>query len=699
MHWRVMMRQSAAAFLLALWPLLSLTSCRKTVLLKIPLTPLYEDGSYAVACQGLAQQEFFAAGWGPPTLGTDQVFARRMPQAGVKVRFVAMNSEPYLLRIKTRDPSPGIALISGGQSLELKEPASLIDRRFVAAGENTWELLPAQDTKVTAIELLPVRALKFRNSTAGGSDGRVLRVPGRLRYWLKASAGEALSITLDLGDREETRVAVRMSGSFGERRSKRAVSHLKPFLLELLPGHYQEVCIEFSDRRCRQVRVLSSERVTRRAAGAAAGAPWDEVRDKAAGKNVVVFLLDAARPDHFGYRGYRRPTTPNIDRFVRRAIAFPDAFAEASYTLASTATLMTGLPPDVHGVVSEWFSALDESIPTLPVLFRKKGYFTGAIVANPFAGRAYNFDHGFQAFTELYETKPVPMAADFIRPFRDMLAAAAGKSFFIYVHIREPHDPYTAASPFHGKFQRDLKVPHAATFKRLDKFIWDDRRHDSQQLELLAALYDENLANADWAVGQMLSELETAGLSQRTVKVVMADHGEALGENGFVGHGHVVYQPGIRIPLLMEVPGVSPGQVAGPVQTSDVTLTLADLFELPFLNRRESRGRNLFGAAPENRCIISRSTKINGYPVYAVTQFPYKLIVYFPLELKRVFLFDLAADPAERRPLPGHEFVRHTLLRALFDFLEKNNDSRQVVKKPALKNSHLQSLRSLGYLS
>jgi arylsulfatase A-like enzyme len=610
-----------------------------------------------------------------------------------------MKSEPYLLKIKTRDFGQGMALVSGQRTLELREPVSLIDRRFVVAGENTWEFLPQQDTIVTGIDLLPVRALKLRNFAPAAGDGRVVCVPGRLRYWLKAGASDALSITLDLGSRTETHVAVRFIGPFGDLRSTRTVSHREPFSLEPRAGHFQEVRIEFSDRRCPVVRVLASERITRLPGGAAGGTDFKKVRPNAAGKNVVVFLLDAARPDHFGHRGYRRPTTPNIDRLVRRSVAFPDAYAEASYTLASTATLMTGLPPDVHGVVSEWFSALDESIPTLPVLFRQKGYFTGAIVANPFAGRAYNFDHGFQAFRELYETQPVPMAADFIQPFRDMLAAAAGKPFFIYVHIREPHDPYPASPPFFGKFQDVFKTPEAVTLNKLDKFRPDREKLAPEKLALLAALYDENLACADWAVGQMLQELETAGLSQQTVKVVLADHGEALGENGFVGHGHVVYQPGIRIPLLLEIPGVPPSQITGPVQTSDVTLTLADLFALPFSNRRVSRARNLFGAAPENRCIISRSTKINGYPVYSVIQFPYKLIVYFPLESKRVFLFDLAADPDERRPLPGRGIVRETLLRELFHFLQKIDGSGQAVKKPALENSHLHSLRSLGYIS
>ena len=692
------MKIPARMIFITIMPLLILFSCKNAPESKIPFAPVMEDGRYVVSFSNLSQENFFAAGWGPPTLGGDRIFSRRMPVQGVKIRFVAMKQESYVLKLKVFGPMPVITLISGTHTQKLSEAVSLIEKKMVLQGENTWEFVPEWDCRVVRLELTPTRALKTRDSDDRIHDKQTLFIPGRLRYWLRSTADETLSITLDLGGIKRLPVTIRLWDESGVRKSSRNIFNLEPFSIRLSPGIFQEISIDFIGQNNRYVRLLASERIGKLPADSSRESRFRQIKEKVSAKNVVIFLLDAARPDHFGYSGYHRPTTPNIDRISRMAITFPNAYAEASYTLASTGTLLTGLSPDIHGVVSEWFSSLDRRIPTLPGLFRKKKYFTGAICANPFAGKAYHYDRGFQVFRELYDAKPAPPAADFILPFREMLASTGGRPFFVYLHIREPHDPYTSTPPYFGKFQNVFKSEAEMPFKKADKFFIDYKT-DLDKLAILGSLYDENLAYADWAVGLLLQELTAAGLSDRTVKIVLADHGEALGENGFIGHGQVVYQPGIRIPLMIEIPGVPPGQITKQVLTSDVPLTLADLFDLPFANRQASRGENLFSPGRGSRCIISRSTKIHGYPVYAITEFPYKLIVNFPLDPQRTFLFDLESDPGELNPLSNKKIIRETLLFELFQYLQRAAEMNRSTKTPNLEKSHRESLKSLGYLS
>lgn len=376
-------------------PLMMLFSCKNAPSSQVPIDPVFEDGRYNISCSSLSQENFFTAGWGPPLLGGDRIFSRRMPEEGVRIRFVAMKKESYVLKIKAHGPMPTITLISGKHTQELRDAVSLIDKKMVLQGENTWEFVPEKDFKVIHLELLPTRLLKTRNAADRTHDKHALFIPGKLRYWLRATAEETLSITLDLGGINELPVTVRLMDESGMRKSTRIVFHLQPFSITLKPGLFQEINLDFRGQNNRCIRLLSSERIGKLPPAVAREDLFRQIKGKALAKNVIVFLLDAARPDHFGYMGYQRTTTPNIDRFSRMAITFPNAYAEASYTLASTGTLLTGLPPDIHGVVSEWFSSLSKGIPTLPELFRQKKYFTGAICANPFAGRAYHFDRGF----------------------------------------------------------------------------------------------------------------------------------------------------------------------------------------------------------------------------------------------------------------------------------------------------------------
>ena len=127
----------------------------------------------------------------------------------------------------------------------------------------------------------------------------------------------------------------------------------------------------------------------------------DELSDLAAGANLAICVIDAARVDHMGCYGYSRNTTPNIDRFAAGAVTFEQAHSPSSWTRASFASYFTGLYPSTHGCEG-LDGILDQALFTLAERFRECGFTTAGIYANDNIAAELGFDQGF----DLYEHPP-----------------------------------------------------------------------------------------------------------------------------------------------------------------------------------------------------------------------------------------------------------------------------------------------------
>lgn len=113
--------------------------------------------------------------------------------------------------------------------------------------------------------------------------------------------------------------------------------------------------------------------------------------------NVIVFMIDKLRADHMSCYGYSRATTPNIDRLASEGVLFRNALSQASWTLPSTATLLSGLHPSVHGART-FSSTLSEEVDTMAEIFGLNGYTAAAYVSNPFLKKAFNLGQGFDEY-------------------------------------------------------------------------------------------------------------------------------------------------------------------------------------------------------------------------------------------------------------------------------------------------------------
>ncbi|HEY7511451.1 MAG TPA: sulfatase-like hydrolase/transferase [Vicinamibacteria bacterium] len=457
--------------------------------------------------------------------------------------------------------------------------------------------------------------------------------------------------------------------------------------------------------------------------GAAAANPLDpapftaDEQERAAGlrrslqgMNVLLIVLDAARAGSFGVYGYGRATTPEVDRMAAEGVVFERASTPAVYTLGAMSSLWTSQYPDRHHAEVSYADRLPADRLTLAQALTEAGVHAAGFIANPMAGRLFGFERGFAEFEQVYERFPDlgSRGEAFRRVVPEWLRRNASRRFFAYVHLREPHFPYDPGPPFDTRFGPDAPLGRA---ERRDKTWYTDVnqgrvRPTPEQVAHLQRLYDGNLAYADREVGELRRALEQAGLWDRTVVIVTADHGEQLYEHGYISHSAQVYEQSTRVPLIVRFPpaGAPRGRrVSAQVDLQDVAPTVLDVFGVASGRAAEAfAGRSLLpvaAGAPGRHAVVSRT--VWERPVYGLRDGRFKYIHDTRTGAEQ--LYDLGEDPGEQDPLQSREPLRAAFYRqALHDWMArlKRPETRPAAASGGAAPSAqtCEHLRTLGYL-
>jgi len=333
---------------------------------------------------------------------------------------------------------------------------------------------------------------------------------------------------------------------------------------------------------------------------------------EAAGKNIIICVLDAARPDHMGCYGYPRPTTPNIDRLAKDSLVFEQHYCPYPITEQSTRALFESRYVVPRRTQSD---SLVESLQRL-------GFNTIFLAANPrITGIIGALGKGFDNIG----ADSQPSAADrhrqmanivradntdkskedfFYRPqyllaqVNDWLATKPKRPFFTYIHFIPPHVPYDAPKDLKALFLGKQppaywKSASAMPTEKSDKPLDKQPSAMAGSVNETLNLYDANMRWADGAVGALEQALRKAGLFDNTLLIIMADHGEALGEHGYNWHPDCPYDEALHIPMIMRFPGkgAPKGRVKALTHTIDLLPTLFDLHNKPW--PAAAQGRSL----------------------------------------------------------------------------------------------------------
>ncbi len=396
--------------------------------------------------------------------------------------------------------------------------------------------------------------------------------------------------------------------------------------------------------------------------------------------NVVLVVVDTLRADHLTSYGWPVPTSPNIEASLARAgVVVERAYSQAPWTVPSMVALLTARwPGEVMGrSIAEY--GIPAAVPSLPAVLQGLGYDTAAFVANPTLDPKIGFARGFAHFyrVEAAPREPWARADHLTRMAKQWLRARrAASPFFLYVHYVEPHDPYDSPELVNGRspYFPDYRGPVSGIWPQglmLGKIRIADPAADVRHL---AALYDSEVHWVDRWLGALLAGFDPATRA-RTLFVLTADHGEELYDHGSWKHGRTMYEEQLRVPLLFRWDGRLPAgaRVPGPVRLIDVAPTVVaaagapapatwqgeDL--LPLLRgggEARARPRPAAYAAhfldgPRRAAAVLGRWKLALFDRAARVaprgDYESRLYRLEMARLPRLALFDLVADPAERR--------------------------------------------------
>ena len=378
---------------------------------------------------------------------------------------------------------------------------------------------------------------------------------------------------------------------------------------------------------------------------------------------VILISLDTLRADRLGAYGYKAAKTPNLVRWASEGTVYESAATPVPLTLPAHTALMTSTYPFENGVESN-ASTVPKGIFTLASFFHARGYRTGAFVGSIFLEKQLGLDGGFDTYdspfdfgafsrlsgealaagTAQRERRPGPLV---IRAANQWLAAQNSQPVFAFVHLFDMHKRWAQPS------------------------------------------YDAELTVVDAMLGNFRQSLERTGLWDKALIILVADHGEGLGDHGESDHGYFLYESTVHVPLVVHWPKsdtAHPHRVAEPVSLVDVAPTIVDYLKAP--KQAAFHGRSFLDAAP--RPVVSAS-------VYAHDSFGWAPLRTLRLgqlkyiEAPKEELYDLATDPGEKRNLA---LTRKTDAVRMKDQLAR----LPLTSATQAANNRNEALKSLGYI-
>ncbi|MGD9904981.1 MAG: sulfatase-like hydrolase/transferase [Vicinamibacterales bacterium] len=401
---------------------------------------------------------------------------------------------------------------------------------------------------------------------------------------------------------------------------------------------------------------------------------------RATPRNLLVVTLDTLRADRIGAYGYAPAQTPVLDGLAARGARFAAATTTTPLTLSAHTSLFTGTWPTAHGVRDNTGFYVDESAEMLAETLKGRGFRTGGFVGAFVLDRRWGIAQGFDTYFDEFDlSEDVGPGLDAIqrrggvvvdRALAWLAEPAGDQPFFAWVHLYDPHAPYDAPAEFAARFPATRD-----------------------------GAYDAEIAYTDSQVGRLLAALDAAGRRDDTLVVVLADHGEQLGQHREQAHGFFVYDAAVQVPLIVAGPGVAPRVVPDQVRIVDVLPTMLDLLGIPA--PAAVQGTSLTPALGGERQELLAFSE-SWFPRFhygwselqAVRDGAFKFILAPTREL-----YDLTKDPGETVNLAASDPARADRMERALRALVAQTSRSEAAKGPqAIDPAAEQRLRALGYV-
>jgi arylsulfatase A-like enzyme/Flp pilus assembly protein TadD len=393
--------------------------------------------------------------------------------------------------------------------------------------------------------------------------------------------------------------------------------------------------------------------------------------------NLVVVTIDTLRPDHLGCYGYSKIETPAVDGIARAGVLFENAVTQTPLTPPSHASIFTGLYPTAHHVRDTGGFILSPSTTTLATILHGQGWDTAAFISSAVLKKLFGLNQGFAVyddqmprpgkgheFTEDAERR----AGDTVDRAIRWLEGQAGKPYFLWVHVYDPHAPYNPPAPFSQKYKDNL--------------------------------YDGEIAYTDHELGRLFDAVRQKAPAGQTLIAVLSDHGESLGEHGEYSHGVFLYDSTLRIAFVLSGPGIPAGlRVKQQARTIDFLPTILELMGGQAPATVQGASLMPFLAGKDAPTAVS----------YAETLYPKINMGWAELRAIRTNrwkyirapkpeLYDLSQDAGEHDNVIGSHAAEVQKFEAQLKAVI-GTDGTETIATAAMDERTLNQLKSLGYTS
>ncbi len=384
--------------------------------------------------------------------------------------------------------------------------------------------------------------------------------------------------------------------------------------------------------------------------------------------NVVLLTVDSLRADRLGCYGHNRATSPHVDALADEAVLCERMFCSVLPTQPSYTTLYTGQHPITHGIVGHGGEAeLSPAAPFMPEVFLRAGYATCALDSlwgeKGWFGRGYEYyiDPGIRHHLNLSVTceELNARAIPWMREHAD-------EPFFLFMHYWDPHTPYTPPKAYQKLFYQgnpsdpqnhSLDHAWAHPISALVRDVWLRLPGGVvTDAEYVKALYDQEVRHMDDGIGELLAAIDDLGLTEETLVVFVADHGESLDEHGIYFEHHGLYDCTLHVPFIVRWPGRVPQGVRLPrmFQTHDIAPTVIEAagLEIPAAMEGRSFWKMLTGEQQSGGRDRVVSLECTLQAKWSLRTDNFKFILarepdFYGTPMRE--LYDLAADPGENR--------------------------------------------------
>jgi len=474
--------------------------------------------------------------------------------------------------------------------------------------------------------------------------------------------------------------------------------------------------------------------------------------------NILWVVWDTVRADRFSLYGYDKPTTPFLEEWSKKGRIFTNCLSVANTTVPAHASMFTGLLPNEHRLYNTENNVMGNDFVTIAELLQKDNYQTYLFSANPRISQKRNFTQGFDKAEHPWDSKfrdkalstarnkilPNDTKSGFAKeilsdkqPPRMFLASGEiaqqgvedwlatcnkDQSFFIFLNYMDAHQPYIPMKSYRKKFMTPEQVKKSYSLNRSLDMIWNHcfglQQYSEDELEIISLTYDSVIAELDHLFKKLVTSLKKSGHLDNTIVILTADHGEHLGEKHLLDHQYSVYEPLLRVPLIISYPPfLEPGVDENPVMNFDLFRTILEMTDIDMPEKLNSKAVSLLKPQPKNQRTrlsvcpefltnpLKKAKKF--FPDFDPTRWRRTLQAVYQGSHKYIWasnghheLYNIKTDPGETNNL----IKAKTGLTDHFSKVHKEvladlkNESDKIEKGGALTEAERKHLEALGYI-